>query len=188
VAALDERMFKTLFEQSAAAMLVIDDERRYVAANEAAGLLLKYGAGALIGLRVDDLTPEERRSGLERRWEVFLERGEASGRVPLVRADGSRIEVDHSTTANVSAGIHFAVLSAQRNGAAEAGKDRVLTTREREVLTALAGGQTGGDIARQLFIAPDTVRRHVANAREKLGARTRVHAIAEALRRGEIWP
>ncbi len=63
---------------------------------------------------------------------------------------------------------------------------RLLSTRERQVLAALAAGQTGSEIAGQLLIAPDTVRRHVANARHKLQARTRAHAIAEALRRGEI--
>jgi len=82
------------------------------------------------------------------------------------------------------------LLKSYRNAEArgEANPLEELSGREREVLTALAGGQTGGDIARQLFIAPDTVRRHVANAREKLNARTRAHAIAEALRRGEIGP
>ncbi len=65
---------------------------------------------------------------------------------------------------------------------------RPLSAREREVLTALAAGETGDELAKRLVIAPETVRRHVANAREKLGARTRVHAVALALHRGDIEP
>ena len=63
-----------------------------------------------------------------------------------------------------------------------------LSGRERQVLTGLARGESGDELARRLVIAPETVRRHVANAREKLGARSRVHAVALALHRGEIEP
>ena len=185
----DELTLRALFERASAAMLVIDGSRRYRAANEAASVLLQYTREELLELRVDDLTPEERRQGLDDRWGEFLDRGSARGRVPLVRADGSRIEVDHTSTAYITPELHFTVLAPRDlNGAPREPSERLLSTRERQVLTALAGGQTGDEIARQLFIAPDTVRRHVANAREKLQARTRAHAIAEALRRGEIWP
>ena len=63
-----------------------------------------------------------------------------------------------------------------------------LSAREREVLTGLARGESGDELAQRLFIAPETVRRHVANAREKLGARSRVHAVALAMQRREIAP
>lgn len=63
-----------------------------------------------------------------------------------------------------------------------------LSAREREVLTGLACGERGDELAKRLYIAPETVRRHVANAREKLGARSRVHAVALAMHRGEIAP
>jgi DNA-binding NarL/FixJ family response regulator len=62
----------------------------------------------------------------------------------------------------------------------------VLTPREREVLDLLAQGLNGTQVAERLFISPATVRTHVENAMEKLEARTRVHAVALALRQGEI--
>jgi DNA-binding CsgD family transcriptional regulator len=40
--------------------------------------------------------------------------------------------------------------------------------------------------AGQLGISPETVRTHVRNAMNKLGARTRAQAIAVALRDGEM--
>lgn len=54
------------------------------------------------------------------------------------------------------------------------------------MLTLLANGLTGEGIAQRLVLSPETVRTHVRNAMEKLGARTRTHAIVLALRTGEI--
>ena len=62
----------------------------------------------------------------------------------------------------------------------------VLSPREREVLDLLAGGLNGEEVAVRLVLSPETVRTHVRNAMEKLGAKTRVHAVAIALRKGEI--
>ena len=63
---------------------------------------------------------------------------------------------------------------------------RGLTTREREVLTLLARGYTGEEVARQLQVSAETVRAHVRNSVTKLHARTRLHAVVLALQRGEI--
>lgn len=62
----------------------------------------------------------------------------------------------------------------------------ILTPREREILHLVAQGLTGEAIAKRLFIAPETVRTHLRNSSTKLEARTRAHAIAIALRQGEI--
>lgn len=62
----------------------------------------------------------------------------------------------------------------------------VLTPREREVLDLLSRGLTGEEIAKQLVLSPETVRTHARNAMTRLEAKTRVHAIAIALRQGDI--
>jgi DNA-binding NarL/FixJ family response regulator len=62
----------------------------------------------------------------------------------------------------------------------------VLSPREREVLDLLAKGLNGEEVAERLVLSPETVRTHVRNAMEKLEASTRVHAVAIALRQGEI--
>lgn len=41
-------------------------------------------------------------------------------------------------------------------------------------------------VAENLIISPFTVRTHIRNAKEKLGARTTGHAIAKALRGSEV--
>jgi DNA-binding NarL/FixJ family response regulator len=62
----------------------------------------------------------------------------------------------------------------------------VLSPREREVLDLLAKGLTGEEAAVRLSLSPETIRTHVRNAMDKLEAHTRVHAVAIALRQGEI--
>jgi DNA-binding CsgD family transcriptional regulator len=69
---------------------------------------------------------------------------------------------------------------------AQTGRRRGLTAREREVLTLLARGYTGEEVARQLQVSAETVRAHVRNSVTKLHARTRLHAVVLALQRGEI--
>jgi PAS domain S-box-containing protein len=65
-------------------------------------------------------------------------------------------------------------------------RTRTLSPREREVLALLARGLTGEQIAERLVLSPETVRTHIRNAREKLGASTRVEAVTMALLSREI--
>lgn len=65
-------------------------------------------------------------------------------------------------------------------------RPQVLSPRERQVLAMLARGLTGEQVAKELYISPETVRTHVRNAMEKLEAHTRTHAIVLALTSGEI--
>jgi DNA-binding NarL/FixJ family response regulator len=69
--------------------------------------------------------------------------------------------------------------------ARERGALCLLTRREREILDFLAGGLSGEEVAVRLVLSPQTVQTHVRNLMRKLGARTRVHALALALRHRE---
>lgn len=64
----------------------------------------------------------------------------------------------------------------------EPGRLASLSEREVEVLQLLADGLNGQMIAERLFLSPETVRTHVRNATAKLGARTRVQAVAMVVR------
>jgi DNA-binding NarL/FixJ family response regulator len=64
--------------------------------------------------------------------------------------------------------------------------DEVLTEREIEVLSQIAGGNRNRDIAERLFITEETVKVHVKHIMEKLGANDRTQAVAIGLRRGII--
>jgi pimeloyl-ACP methyl ester carboxylesterase/DNA-binding CsgD family transcriptional regulator len=56
-----------------------------------------------------------------------------------------------------------------------------LTDREHQVLKLVAEGLTDAQIADRLVLSPHTVHRHVANARQKLGVRSRAAAAATLL-------
>ena len=59
-----------------------------------------------------------------------------------------------------------------------------LTPREREVLELLAEGDTKEVIAARLFVSTNTVRNHIQNILTKLGAHSRLEAVAAAAREG----
>ncbi len=63
---------------------------------------------------------------------------------------------------------------------------KALSDREAEILSMLARGLTGEEIAQRLVLSPETVRTHIRNAMSKLEARTRTEAVVKALEREEI--
>ena len=64
--------------------------------------------------------------------------------------------------------------------------DEALTAREMEVLLHVAGGLRNRAIAERLLISEETVKVHIRNIMEKLGARDRTQVVAIAFQRGII--
>ena len=58
------------------------------------------------------------------------------------------------------------------------------TPREREILGLIAKGRSNKEVANELSLSEDTVKRHVSNVLQKLGVQDRTQAVTEALRRG----
>ena len=63
-----------------------------------------------------------------------------------------------------------------------------LTPRELEVLRALATGLSTAEIGARLSVSVNTVRTHVQNVTGKLGAHSKLEAVAIAMRRGLVLP
>ena len=195
---MTQAVLSALFDKTTTPMLLAGDNRCYLAANSAARELLGRSGEELTGLRVDDLVAPEARPGIPGLWREFLRSGSQGGEIELVRADGSRVSVTYSATANIVPGLHLTVfpspgredevLDRPESAASAPGRPRPLTAREREVLTLLALGCTGAEIASRLYLSPETVRTHTRRARRKLGARTRSQAIALAVKSGQIDP
>jgi DNA-binding NarL/FixJ family response regulator len=61
-----------------------------------------------------------------------------------------------------------------------------LTDRELEILDLLAGGRSNAEIAAELTLSVHTVRNHVANLSAKLGAHSKLEALAVAVRDGLV--
>ena len=72
------------------------------------------------------------------------------------------------------------------NTIATTGRSLRLTVREREVLYLLAGGTSTAAIGQRLHIARNTARAHVQRVIEKLGAHSKLEAVAVARRTGII--
>lgn len=63
-----------------------------------------------------------------------------------------------------------------------------LTSREQEVLTLLADGDSNNEIAEALSISPKTVARHRENIMGKLNLHSRTELVKYAIRKGIIEP
>jgi DNA-binding CsgD family transcriptional regulator len=114
--------------------------------------------------------------------------GEASAddRLTILDADGRPVRV-RAWSFPVRGGSHTAarltllqVVAADR-AAVEAPR---LTPRQHELLRLLAHGRSTDEIAAELTIAADTVRNHVRRLLRRLGARTRLEAVARAREHG----
>lgn len=69
-------------------MVIAGDDRRYVAANAAACLLLRLPEEDVLRLTVDDLTPLENRRQVEPLWDAFIRDGTQEGKYELLMPDG----------------------------------------------------------------------------------------------------
>jgi len=69
---------------------------------------------------------------------------------------------------------------------AGADSDAPLSEREREILQLLAGGLHTEQVAQRIGLSAETVKSDTKRAVHKLGAETRVHAVAIALRKALI--
>ena len=66
--------------------------------------------------------------------------------------------------------------------------DSPLSTREAEILSRIAEGQTNQRIAHTLGVSPETVKKDLASITRKLSASDRTHAVVLAIRKGHIHP
>lgn len=65
-------------------------------------------------------------------------------------------------------------------------KDFGLTTREREIVSAIVAGSTNRDIAQKLFLSEDTVKHHLSNIFDKAGVSTRLELALWSLHHGVV--
>lgn len=96
-----------VFDEMLDAVLVADDDRRYVDANTAACRLLERSREEILSLRVDDVMPAG--GDIEARWREFLSSGVQSGELVLSVGE-KRITVDFRARAHVAPSRHVSVL------------------------------------------------------------------------------
>src|SRR5215208_3616148 len=176
----------SFFARAATPMLLLDNDRRLRQANRAALRMFELQLSALPRHRLDHLVVGGSSEALDADWQRLLTAGHGQGRLRVRSPGGATTEIHYSATARIVAELHLVVLVPAGGTAGALAYGPALSRREREILAWIARGEEGKALAERLRIAPETVRRHLSNARRKLGARSRAHAVALALARGEI--
>lgn len=96
---------------NAPAILVADDNRRYVHATPAAALLSGRPLARLLTMRVEDVSRHSEREAIPAAWEQFIAEGSMQGPYVLERPDGSEVHVRFSSKANAPwPGSHASLL------------------------------------------------------------------------------
>lgn len=116
-----QRLLQALFDSAAEAIVVIDDEGRYVDANAAALVLLHESRESLIGRPVGELVPPEQEEAVASACARFRASGRDEGSCELRLRDGSRIALEFQASAHVVPGRHVSILrpSSDRPGLAD---------------------------------------------------------------------
>jgi PAS domain S-box-containing protein len=184
-------LFSAAFRQSKNPMVLLDSARRQVDVNVAHLQLLGYSRDELVGRPIWEFNADERIS--EAAWQQRLSAGHFTGETSLRGADGGSVAVQWAATVESVTGrrlVLFVALSTARWGrrfrrvTSPEGERGALTGRELMVVRLVALGNTSREIAEELHISQDTVRTHVRNAMEKVGARSRAQLVAKALGHG----
>jgi PAS domain S-box-containing protein len=93
-------------ERAPVAILVADEEMRYVAANATACELLGYTREELLRLRVTDVARHAKASD---EFEAMIANGELMGRTTVVRRDGAELKLRHRSSETAIAGLTYYV-------------------------------------------------------------------------------
>jgi len=102
--------FGAMFEHALDAILIADDDGRYIAANPAACSLLGYSREELLQCTVADVTPESHRHLVPQAWREFIASGTMNGEYLVQRRSGETIAVEFRAVANVLPGEYLSIL------------------------------------------------------------------------------
>src|ERR1700690_23646 len=83
-----------VFRRSGNAMVLADEQRRFVEVNDAALRLLGRERAELIGTPVADTIRPSERERSAREWQAFMRSGEHTGTRNVIRADGTEVRIE----------------------------------------------------------------------------------------------
>lgn len=106
----DLRRFQAVFDNALDAVVLADNEMRFVEVNPSACALLGYPRDEFLQRHVQDITPPEHRDAAQQQWVEFVQRGRAEGEMILVGRNGTTINVEYRAVASILPGIHLSVL------------------------------------------------------------------------------
>jgi PAS domain S-box-containing protein len=178
-------------------LAVTDAAGNILAANEAAASLLGYSRSEFQTLHILDTCPHDRDSAASEALEELARTGVLSGVGPARRRDGAHVIVRYAGrkleveghVLYVFCSFPVRVIDNSSTPQARGGtspRQAKISEREREILLLVGDGYENDQIARRLHLSVNTVKTYMQRALMKLGAHSRAHAIALAIRRGLI--
>jgi len=102
-----ENLFRAVFDGAFEAMVISNDEGRYVDVNPAACEVFGRTHDELVGMRVGAVSGTPEQAGTP--WRSLLEEGAVRGPYDVIRPDGTVRETELSARANVLPGRHISV-------------------------------------------------------------------------------
>jgi PAS domain S-box-containing protein len=105
---LTPTQLRAAFDRALDAILVADDDGRYVDANPAASALLGIPREEILARSVRDFVHPD--FDFESAWAEFLRAGQARGEMPLCLPDGRIRAVEFVATASIAPGRHLSIL------------------------------------------------------------------------------
>ena len=100
----------SVLERLPQAVLITDDDRVYVYANEAACQLLAISNADIIGCRLDDFVPPAARDQVPELWRRFLAEGRQHGTGQALRGDGEIRDFEFNAVARIQPNRHISFI------------------------------------------------------------------------------
>ncbi len=189
-----EQLLRKIFDGALDAMLLANDEGRYVDANPAACELFGLTRELLLGRSMAEFAAPGYDGAAA--YRTFREHGRMRGRFPLRRLDGKRRTLDYSAVASVAPGLNLSVLrditdrvEAEEGIRRSEARFRVMTEKSAEGISLTAADGTS-------LFRSSAVARIIGFTSEELDARSlmdsalpedrpRIQAEMDRLLRGE---
>ncbi|HTX71377.1 MAG TPA: LuxR C-terminal-related transcriptional regulator [Rectinemataceae bacterium] len=154
------------------AVLLFDSRLLVIRANQGARLALARGTRALPGLELPSIFAES--DSILRAWEAVV-----AGKDREIRTrcsiEGEDFVMTLSPILDEFGDLIGGMAIVRKQDSLDAAVAAFgITARERSIILMLMQGITNKEIADALFIAPNTVKNHIANIYQKTGAGTRV--------------
>jgi len=100
--------FRAVFDEASDAILIADDDGRYIEANERAADLFELPKPSLLGRSIREFVPDD--LDFKETWAEFQATDQDRGRLTIVSANGTERIVEYSAKPNVVPGQHLSIL------------------------------------------------------------------------------
>jgi PAS domain S-box-containing protein len=100
--------YKSTFDEAHDAMVITDDDGRYIEVNKSAADLFGLSERELLGRTISEFVPEN--FDFDEKWQQFQTSADKRGVFPLVCPDGSERIVEYAATPDIVPGEHLSVL------------------------------------------------------------------------------